>query len=163
MDNEQAPWNTRLIIAGGRDFNSVGMVVDAMADYDLADLVIISGTARGADQMGEHYAKLKNIPVERFPAKWKVDGVFNKAAGFQRNAVMAENATHLLAFWDGESRGTKHMIDLATSKGLEVTVVKYVNELHPAPLKDSYVVHCKKSAHDVYIGRPSCQPCAVKR
>ena len=150
---ESPPWGTRLIIAGGRDFNSVGMVVDAMADYDLDDLTIISGTARGADQMGEHYAKLKDIPVERYPAKWKVDGVFNKAAGYQRNDLMATKATHLLAFWDGASRGTKHMIDVATKRGLEVRVVKYVNELHPAPLKDSYVVHCKRAAYDVYIGR----------
>jgi len=122
-----SPDPIRLIIAGGRDFNSVDMIVDAMADYDLDSLTIISGTARGADQLGEHYAKVKDIPIERYPAKWKVNGVFNRAAGYQRNVVMAQNATHLLAFWDGRSRGTKHMIDVAKEHGLDVNVVRYLN------------------------------------
>ena len=120
----------RLIIAGGRDFDNFGMVVDAMQAYDEdpLTLTIVSGAARGADYLGEQYARLRGLPVDRYPAQWKVNGVFNKAAGYQRNATMAANATHLLAFWDGESRGTKHMIDLAKSKGLEVNVVLYANK-----------------------------------
>jgi hypothetical protein len=118
----------RLIIAGGRDFNNAGMMVDAMQKYDFENLTIICGCADGADSVGEQYARIKAIPVERFPAKWRVDGYYNKAAGYQRNVVMGDTATHLLAFWDGKSRGTKHMIDIATRKGLEITVVRYVQE-----------------------------------
>lgn len=116
----------RLIIAGGRDFDNVSMLIEAMQGYvvDPLLLTIVSGTARGADQMGEHYAKLKNLPIDRYPANWKEHG---RSAGYKRNAVMADNATDLLAFWDGASRGTKHMIDLAASKGLNVRVVKYTN------------------------------------
>lgn len=35
---------------------------------------------------------------------------------------MADRAEALIALWDGESRGTKHMIDLARRKGLRVFV-----------------------------------------
>ncbi len=38
---------------------------------------------------------------------------------------MANAGTHLLAFWDGESPGTKHMISAAERRGLKVHVVRY--------------------------------------
>lgn len=117
----------RLIIAGGRDFNGYDMLDAAMSDkgYNFENCIVISGTARGADKLGEEYANTHNLRLVRCPAEWNKYG---KSAGYKRNALMADIATHLLAFWDGNSRGTKHMIDLATSKGLEVTVVKYTNE-----------------------------------
>jgi hypothetical protein len=31
----------------------------------------------------------------------------------------------LIAFWDGKSKGTKYMIDLANSKKLALRIVKY--------------------------------------
>ena len=50
---------------------------------------------------------------------------FGKSAGFRRNEQMAEFADALIAFWDGKSHGTKHMIDTATEKGMNVSVVNY--------------------------------------
>jgi len=38
---------------------------------------------------------------------------------------MADVADALIAFWDGQSRGTKSMIEIARRKGLQVAVVKY--------------------------------------
>jgi len=38
---------------------------------------------------------------------------------------MAERADALIAFWDGESRGTSNMIEEAKSKGLAVRVKLY--------------------------------------
>ena len=38
---------------------------------------------------------------------------------------MAEDSHALIAFWDGESKGTKHMIDLATELNLKIRVVRY--------------------------------------
>ena len=46
-------------------------------------------------------------------------------AGYLRNKQMAEYADALIAFWDGESKGTKHMIDLAKKNGLKVRIVNY--------------------------------------
>ena len=42
-----------------------------------------------------------------------------------RNVEMAENANALIAFWDGKSKGTKHMINIATERNLPVRVIKY--------------------------------------
>ena len=74
---------------------------------------------RGVDSMGEEWAKSKSIPVRRFPADW--DGL-GKAAGFIRNAEMADYADALIAVWDGKSRGTANMIEVAKKKGLKVHV-----------------------------------------
>jgi len=38
---------------------------------------------------------------------------------------MSNNADGLIAFWNGKSKGTKHMIDIATKDGLKVRVIRY--------------------------------------
>ena len=45
-----------------------------------------------------------------------------KAAGHARNRDMGDYADALIALWDGQSKGTKGMIDYAKKKGLEVYV-----------------------------------------
>jgi hypothetical protein len=96
----------KYIIAGGRDFNRqtvVQSIVDRLSNVD----EIVSGDARGADAQGVTYAIQHNIPVKHFPANWDK---FGKSAGFIRNAEMGEYVDALIAFWDGQSRGTAHMI-----------------------------------------------------
>lgn len=123
----------RIIVAGGRDFDDYKLLKLTLKEYingldivDLNQIVVISGAARGADTLGEHFAYDYQIAVCRFPAKWDELG---KRAGWVRNAEMAKYAAEkhgvLFAFWDGKSRGTKNMIDLANRYGLEVHVVNY--------------------------------------
>lgn len=123
----------KLIIAGGRDFTNVPLAAWHFIAFveelypEATALVpcvteIVSGTARGADKVGEEVASALGIPVKQFIPDW--DGL-GKRAGFVRNAEMAEYGDALLAFWDGQSKGTKHMIDTATKKGLKVKVVYY--------------------------------------
>jgi hypothetical protein len=100
-----------------------------MADYDRVCLAIdlsgfevtevISGCARGADSLGERWAEDRGVPIIRFPAEWDKYG---KSAGYRRNAEMAEVGEALIAIWDGKSRGTEMMINLARQKGLAVFV-----------------------------------------
>lgn len=118
----------KIIIAGGRDFKDY-MLLKNKCDYYLSkaisnedEIIIVSGTANGADKLGEKYAKEKGYAIERHPAKWNELG---KRAGYIRNKEMAEVSDALIAFWDEKSRGTKHMIDLATKKNLHVRVVNY--------------------------------------
>lgn len=54
------------------------------------------------------YAKEHGLPCFKYSADWDTHG---KAAGHIRNAEMRKVQTHLLVFWDGESRGTKEMIE----------------------------------------------------
>lgn len=121
----------RMIIAGSRG-------VDSPADYERLKATvmkfpkpteIISGGAKGPDQMGERIAAEFGIPVKQFIPKWQnADGSTNKGAGFIRNGDMAVYASEvegsvLVAMWDGISRGTAQMIEVAKNYGLTVEVV----------------------------------------
>ena len=84
--------------------------------------VIMSGGAHGADSLGERYAKENGLPLEIFPADWRKDW---KRAGFIRNVQMAGIADELIAFWNGKSHGTAHMIKEMLSRGKPVNVFDY--------------------------------------
>jgi len=114
----------KVIIAGGRDFNDYDLL-RKQCDHLLQNQVvveIVSGTAKGADQLGERYAKEKEYKITRFPANWDEYG---KSAGYIRNEEMAKYADALIAFWDGKSKGTEHMINLAKQYNLKVKIYKY--------------------------------------
>ncbi len=123
----------KLIIAGGRNFTDYELmrqsIYQFMSDVDNDDITIISGNARGADKLGNKFAfEHPHIKLDIYPAWWRGengDQPYNKAAGYQRNVRMAENATNLIAFWDGKSRGTKHMINIATHFDLITKVIRY--------------------------------------
>ena len=109
----------KTIIAGSRGITDLSIVRQAVIHCPWEITRVVSGTARGVDQLGEAWAADLGIDVDRYPADWKAHG---RRAGYLRNEVMAENAGALLAIWDGESRGTKHMIDIAQKRGLKVFV-----------------------------------------
>lgn len=99
---------------------------------------LIGGGARtGADKMVERYRKEYGFKYTRFPADW--DGPYRKGAGFRRNAQMADVGTHLVAFHDGESSGTKQMIDLAMDENRRLVVQVYRIKL---PITNEGVASC---------------------
>lgn len=114
----------RVIIAGSRSFNDYALLVNTCDSIlDAVDgIKIVSGTANGADKLGEKYALEKGHQIKRFPADWAKNG---KSAGYIRNEEMAKYADMLIAFWDDKSRGTMHMINLAKKYNLEIKIVKF--------------------------------------
>ena len=111
----------KVIIAGTRDFSDYALLC-SYADEVLAGrkgVEIVSGGARGADALGEQYARERGFALKVFPAEWKKWGA---AAGPIRNAQMADYADALIAFWDGKSAGTRDMIRKAEDRGLRVQV-----------------------------------------
>ena len=121
----------KIIIAGSRTFDDYEGLVDCLDEQILElieqndvtdDIEIVSGGAKGADKLGERYAKEKGYGLKVFKADWNKYG---KSAGYRRNEQMAEYADAALIFWDGESKGSAHMIKLAQNKGLFVRVVRY--------------------------------------
>ncbi len=139
----------RIIIAGGREFNdydllvyNVSTIITRLAGQNVEkkftstgieyvtpvdkNYEIVCGKARGADTLGEKFGKEYGFKIKYFPADWDNLG---KRAGYVRNADMAiyakEDNGVLIAFWDGQSKGTKHMIDLANKYGLKVFVINY--------------------------------------
>ena len=116
----------RVVIAGSRDYTDYAQA-KAYIDYCIVNIrkenkiIILSGGARGADTLGERYAQENGLAVERYPADWDRYG---KSAGPRRNRQMAEACDYVICFWDGQSRGTKSMIDLAKERGKPVNVKK---------------------------------------
>lgn len=126
MDLLEMPKKNRLIIAGSRHFSDYGLlsrqVTQLILDCDFnEDVEIVSGGARGADALGERYAKKHSLPLIRCEAEWKKYG---RAAGPIRNEKMAKYATHLIAFPLGNGRGTQNMINQAKKFGLPYEVIR---------------------------------------
>ena len=131
----------KVIIAGGRDFKDYAHL-ESYCKHVLrnqSNIEIVSGTAKGADQLGEKFAIENNLGLKSFPAPWhdiegrkpntlgtRRDGKqYWKGAGMYRNKQMAEYADALIAFWDGKSTGTGGMVNLAKGMGLKVKVKIY--------------------------------------
>ena len=119
--------NFKVIIAGSRGFSNYKLLREQCNKFlrekrKANNIIIVSGHARGADALGEKYAQDEGFALEIYPAQWKKLG---KQAGYRRNEQMAEVADALIAFWDGSSKGTKHMIDIMNEKNLLVRVVEY--------------------------------------
>lgn len=113
----------KVIIAGSRDFSDY-VKLSETCDHLLKnqkEVEIVSGKARGADRLGERYATERGYKIKEFEPDWST----GKGAGYARNVEMADYADALIAFWDGKSRGTMHMINIAKNKGLKVRVIKY--------------------------------------
>lgn len=77
---------------------------------------------------------IRNFEVSHNRYLYNITGVYiynlrpyrhGRAAGPIRNEEIAEVSDALIAFWDGKSRGTKSMIEIARRKGLQVAVVRY--------------------------------------
>ena len=118
-----------VIIAGSRTCKKYSIVKEAMKLSGFKPTLIISGTATGADRLGERWAIDNNVPIERCPADWSQ----GKGAGYRRNEEMAAKADALVCCWDGKSKGSKHMIDIAKRAGLKVFVHEFnleVPEVH---------------------------------
>lgn len=114
----------KLIIAGSRTYTNYGAVEYAMRD--LRPARILSGGADGVDALGEQWARRHGVPLTIYPANWERHG---KAAGPIRNAEMARNADALLLLWDGQSSGSRNMLETAWRHGLKITEVNISGEL----------------------------------
>lgn len=115
---------TRLLVAGSRGFSDYQLLCEKLDYYlsniEKATLVLVSGGARGADALAIRYAQERNIKHEVHLAEWEKYG---KSAGYRRNLQMLGTVTHVIAFWDGRSPGTKHTIDCACTQNKIIRTV----------------------------------------
>ena len=137
----------KVIIAGDREMNDINLVETAIEQSGFEITELISGGARGADKMGELWARAHNVPIKVFKAEWdniKAEGArikarqnpwtkkmekYNANAGFQRNEEMATYAEALIALQpDGPTHGTQDMIKRAKAHGLTIYVYEKADE-----------------------------------
>jgi hypothetical protein len=103
----------KTIIAGSRSLEPKRREIWSILETTEGITEVVSGLAKGPDLIGKWWGLSRRLPVAEFPADWATLG---KRAGFTRNLQMADYAEQLLAFWDGKSRGTEHMINSFRSK-----------------------------------------------
>ncbi len=117
-------YNKRVIVAGTRGYNDRVMfhnVISSFVNDEIEPILFISGAAAtGADRLIIQWCNKFVYPCLEYPADWDL----GRSAGYRRNEQMAEVATGLIAFYDGTSPGTGHMIDLANEYQLPIKVIK---------------------------------------
>lgn len=109
----------KIAIVGSRTFEDYDLLCkfigSVLSDGELASIeAVVSGAARGADTLAERYAEEHGFEMIVFPAEWKK---FGRRAGFIRNVDIIRECDICFAFWDGESHGTKHDIELCEQTG----------------------------------------------
>jgi len=110
----------RVIVCGSRRWRDRDMIADRLAELP-ATSTIVQGGAGGADRIASQEAQKLGLRIEEHSAQWERYG---KRAGYLRNKEMAElGADLVIAFWDGRSEGTMHMVDLAEENGIDFELI----------------------------------------
>lgn len=117
----------KVIVAGSRTFNDYNLLKTTLISFlkgkRPSEIQIVSGGARGADKLGEKFAKQYNCKLRLFPADWENHG---RGAGFRRNSEMSKYGDACVVFMRKEgSKGSQHMINLAKKEGLGLLVITY--------------------------------------
>lgn len=125
---------SKIIVAGTRTFvkyNTLEKVLDyCIKEHQTVnpqDTIheIVSGHARGVDQLGEEYALVRKYGLKIFHADWNAH---QKAAGHIRNTKMAIYGDILIAFWDMRSKGTQDMIQQMYNLEKPVLMYNFVTD-----------------------------------
>lgn len=131
---DQPHLHTRLDELRGMALGCFCKPADCHGDF-LADLAgritgVVSGTAHGADRLGEQWAETNHVPVTRVAAEWDLYG---KAAGMRRNRKMAELPEvegGIVLIDAAGSRGSANMIEELARVGKPCYVQKVRVENH---------------------------------
>ena len=118
-----------LLISGGRDFNDVEFMIDRLGTIheSLTITKVVTGGARGADEIGMLWAEEMGIEVATYEPDWDKHG---KAAGNIRNQEMLdqEDPDGVICFPGG--RGTDDMFrradELSRQRRLDVWRIERV-------------------------------------
>ena len=109
----------KLIVAGSREFNNYDFLkqkLEFLLKNITEEIEIVSGRAKGADLLGEKFAKEMGYNIKEFVPDWDNLG---KKAGILRNRDMAEYADACVVFWMNKSKGTANMIDEAKKTAVQ--------------------------------------------
>ena len=120
----------KMAVVGSRSFDDQELLDRTLDEQCRAVHIntIVSGGARGADSLAEIWANRRGIQTQIFLPDWDRHGT---AAGFIRNRLIVENCDEMIAFWDGESRGTLSSITWAKAANKNVLVVHFNKDVPP--------------------------------
>ncbi len=112
----------RVAVVGTRTFHDYALLSTSLSTLFPKIDLIVSGGAQGADALAERYAREHGIVVRIFKPDWQRYG---KRAGPIRNALIVDHADYVVAFWDGQSRGTLSSVQLARRQGKPLQIIHY--------------------------------------
>ena len=124
----------KLAVIGSRTFDNYELLVESIKGITKKDKPfthIVSGGAKGADKLGEQYAKEYKLETIIYYPNWQKYG---KAAGFIRNEDIIKEADEVIAFWDGQSRGTLNSINHAKKQKKLIHLIHFGQK----PILDSF-------------------------
>lgn len=116
----------KVAIVGSRGFLPLDAVGAWMRCSLPRDTIVVSGGARGVDLAALEQAHALGMVTVVYAPEWRrPDGTINRGAGFARNQLIVDQADRVVAFWDGQSRGTLDTIRRAAKAGKPVTLVRW--------------------------------------
>jgi len=110
----------KIAIIGSRSFINIDLMTQTLNDLDIDE--IISGGAKGADTLARNYAIENRIPLKEFKPDW---AQYGRGAGIIRNKQIIDSADYILAFWDGQSKGTQSSINYAKKNDKPIKVITF--------------------------------------
>jgi len=112
----------KIAVIGSRSFNNYQLMKETLDLIAKPGDIIISGGAAGADSLAEDYAEEKGLQKLIIYPAWRIYG---KRAGLIRNEQMVNKCDQVVAFWNGNSNGTRHSINFAKIQNKPVTIVRF--------------------------------------
>jgi hypothetical protein len=130
----------KIIICGPRTLEDYDLIDKAIKESGFKITTVISGGAKGADSLGEKWAKSNKIKIDRKAAEWdnlelpnavvkerinpwtKKLEKYNANAGFYRNSEMVAIAEGCIAIQLEETAGTQDTIKKCKDKGIPVFI-----------------------------------------
>jgi len=110
----------RVCVSGSREFKALHKIQEVLSKLP-KDTVIVHGGARGVDWEADTVARKLGLAVEVHPADWDKHG---KSAGHIRNREMVQTCDKVIAFWDGQSKGTAGAIRCSSDLGKPCEIIR---------------------------------------
>jgi hypothetical protein len=111
----------KIVIAGSRSFHDYQLLCQTLAPERHRITQVITGGARGADQLGYRWAWKHAVKHQLFRADWER---FGKAAGVRRNHQMAQAGDVLVVLGHTTSPGTAHLIQCMRALRKPVVLIR---------------------------------------
>ena len=111
----------KIAVIGSRNFADYELLKKTLSEIT-GITKVISGGAKGADSLAEQWAKENEIETVIYKPDW---AKYGRGAGVVRNRLIIEDCDLCIAFWDGESKGTKSSIDHCKKLNKKLTIVRY--------------------------------------
>lgn len=109
----------RVAVVGTRTYGEYEVVKKVLDTIIKEDDIVVSGGAKGVDELAAKYAHERGLRLEVYEADWSTYG---RKAGPLRNTEIVDVSDVIVAFWDHKSKGTLDTINKAKKRRKSLTI-----------------------------------------